>query len=87
MTAPPVPRYQQPEPELRRLSDDELYARLATTETTSWRHHHVQVELQRRANGRTGRRAWIAIWMSGVALAISLAALLFDLLLRDAGGD
>jgi hypothetical protein len=79
MKPPPVPGYRQPDPALRQVSDDELYARLQTSTVVSWEYHHIPIELLRRQNRRTGRRAWSAICISVFALAISLAALLIDM--------
>jgi hypothetical protein len=85
----PVPRYQQPDPELRRLSDDELYARLAPLTLNDWAYKHIKEELDRRQNVRswwTDMRAWIAVVISLFALGISAAALLHGVT-NSAQGD
>jgi hypothetical protein len=68
-----VPRYQQPDPDLHRISDGELRRRHATA--TSWQRRHYEDELQRREGRRTGRRTWVVIGVSILALVVSALAL------------
>ena len=71
--------YREPPGNLRQLRDDELYARRAKSTRNSWEFLHTETELLRRQNRRSGRLAWIAIWISVLALATSLAELLHDI--------
>jgi hypothetical protein len=79
---PQVPRYQQPDPDLRRLSDDELFDRRARHTADSWERHHIDNELLRRETQSTGKRAWVAIVISVLALLIAAGSLLHDFLGR-----
>jgi hypothetical protein len=63
--------YREPAKDLRQVSDDELYGRLARSTRNSWQYHHTEVELLRRQNRRTERRGWVAIGISILAFFVS----------------